>query len=287
MRQLKISKQITNRESPSLDKYLHEIGQVPLLTSEEEVELAKLIRAGNQEAFDKLVSANLRFVVSVAKQYQNQGLNLVDLVSVGNNGLLKAALRYDETRGFKFISYAVWWIRQGILQSLAEQGRIVRLPLNRLGSLNKLSRAYSLLEQKYGREPTDEELATELDISLSEVSRTLKASGRHVSVDAPFASGEENNLLDVLENRSEKAPDNSLINESLCFEIQGLLKTLLDKEASVLILFYGLNGHQAMTLQEIGTHLKLTSERVRQLKENAIGKLQNASRTKELKAFLG
>ncbi|WP_038030084.1 sigma-70 family RNA polymerase sigma factor [Thermonema rossianum] len=287
MRQLKISKQITNRESQSLDKYLQEIGKVDLLTPEEEVELAKRIREGDQLALEKLTKANLRFVVSVAKQYQNQGLSLGDLINEGNLGLIKAAQRFDETRGFKFISYAVWWIRQSILQALAEQSRIVRLPLNRVGSLNKISKTYSELEQRYEREPSPEELAEELEVSPDEVIDTLKISGRHVSVDAPFVQGEENSLLDVLENDSEESPDTGLVNESLRREIQRALSTLSEREADVITLYFGLNGEHPLTLEEIGERFNLTRERVRQIKEKAIRRLRHASRSKALKPYLG
>lgn len=287
MRQLKISKQITNRESQSLDKYLQEIGKVDLLTPDEEVELAKRIREGDRLALEKLTKANLRFVVSVAKQYQNQGLSLGDLINEGNLGLIKAAQRFDETRGFKFISYAVWWIRQSILQALAEQSRIVRLPLNRVGSLNKISKTFSELEQKFEREPSPEELAEVLDVTTSEVVDTLKISGRHVSMDAPFVQGEENSLLDVLENDSEESPDTGLINESLRKEIQRALSTLTPREADVITLYFGLNGENALTLEEIGEKFNLTRERVRQIKEKAIRRLRHTSRSKALKAYLG
>ncbi|TAF65848.1 MAG: sigma-70 family RNA polymerase sigma factor [Cytophagales bacterium] len=287
MRQLKISKQITNRESQSLDKYLQEIGKVDLLTPDEEVELAKRIREGDQVALEKLTKANLRFVVSVAKQYQNQGLSLGDLINEGNLGLIKAAQRFDETRGFKFISYAVWWIRQSILQALAEQSRIVRLPLNRVGSLNKISKTFSELEQKYEREPSADELAEVLDVTTSEVIDTLKISGRHVSVDAPFVQGEENSLLDVLENDSEETPDSSLIDESLRKEVQRALSTLTPREADVVSYYFGLNGQSALTLEEIGEKFNLTRERVRQIKEKAIRRLRHTSRSKALKPYLG
>ncbi len=287
MRQLKISKQITNRESQSLDKYLQEIGKVDLLTPDEEVELAKRIREGDQLALEKLTKANLRFVVSVAKQYQNQGLSLGDLINEGNLGLIKAAQRFDETRGFKFISYAVWWIRQSILQALAEQSRIVRLPLNRVGSLNKISKTFSELEQKYEREPSPDELAEVLEVTTSEVVDTLKISGRHVSMDAPFVQGEENSLLDVLENDSEDTPDSELINDSLRREVQRALATLTMREAEVITFYFGLNGEHAMTLEEIGEKFNLTRERVRQIKDKAITKLRTNSRTKELKGYLG
>jgi RNA polymerase primary sigma factor len=287
MRQLKISKQITNRESQSLDKYLQEIGKVDLLTPDEEVDLAKRIREGDQYALEKLTKANLRFVVSVAKQYQNQGLSLGDLINEGNLGLIKAAQRFDETRGFKFISYAVWWIRQSILQALAEQSRIVRLPLNRVGSLNKISKTFSELEQKFEREPSPDELAEVLEVSTSEVVDTLKISGRHVSMDAPFVQGEENSLLDVLENDGEDTPDSGLINDSLRKEVQRALSTLTQREADVIALYFGLNGEHAMTLEEIGEKFSLTRERVRQIKEKAIRRLRHTSRSKALKPYLG
>ncbi|HEU5290287.1 MAG TPA: RNA polymerase sigma factor RpoD/SigA [Cyclobacteriaceae bacterium] len=287
MRQLKISKQITNRESQSLDKYLQEIGKVDLLTPDEEVELAKRIKEGDQIALEKLTKANLRFVVSVAKQYQNQGLSLGDLINEGNLGLIKAAQRFDETRGFKFISYAVWWIRQSILQALAEQSRIVRLPLNRVGSLNKISKTFSELEQKYEREPSPEELAEVLDVTTAEVVDTMKISGRHVSMDAPFVQGEENSLLDVLENDSEETPDSGLMNDSLRKEVQRALSTLTQREADVITLYFGLNGEHAMTLEEIGEKFNLTRERVRQIKEKAIRRLRHTSRSKALKPYLG
>ena len=287
MRQLKISKQITNRESQSLDKYLQEIGKVDLLTPDEEVELAKRIKEGDQIALEKLTKANLRFVVSVAKQYQNQGLSLGDLINEGNLGLIKAAQRFDETRGFKFISYAVWWIRQSILQALAEQSRIVRLPLNRVGSLNKISKTFSELEQKYEREPSPEELAEVLDVTTAEVVDTMKISGRHVSMDAPFVQGEENSLLDVLENDSEETPDSGLMNDSLRREVQRALSTLTQREADVITLYFGLNGEHAMTLEEIGEKFNLTRERVRQIKEKAIRRLRHTSRSNALKPYLG
>jgi len=287
MRQLKISKQITNRESQSLDKYLQEIGKVDLLTPEEEVELAKRIKAGDRSALERLTKANLRFVVSVAKQYQNQGLSLSDLINEGNLGLIKSAQRFDETRGFKFISYAVWWIRQSILQALAEQSRIVRLPLNRVGTLNKLSRTFSQLEQKYKREPTADEIAEELAVTADEVSDTMKISGRHVSVDAPFVQGEENSLLDVLEDETEEKPDEGLINESLRRDIQSSLSALTEREAGVLSFYFGLRGTHPMTLEEIGAHFNLTRERVRQIKEKAIKKLRHAASSKTLKPYLG
>ncbi len=287
MRQLKISKQITNRESQSLDKYLQEIGKVDLITSDMEVELAKRIREGDQIALEKLTKANLRFVVSVAKQYQNNGLTLGDLINEGNLGLIKAAKRFDETRGFKFISYAVWWIRQSIMQALAEQSRIVRLPLNRVGSLNKISKTFSELEQKFQREPSAEELADVLNISTDEVTDTMKISGRHVSVDAPFVQGEENSLLDVLENDSEETPDSELMRDSLRREVQRALSTLTQREADVISYYFGLNGEQALTLEEIGQKYNLTRERVRQIKEKATRRLRHSSRSNTLKPFLG
>ncbi|AKD04536.1 RNA polymerase sigma factor RpoD/SigA [Pontibacter saemangeumensis] len=287
MRQLKISKQITNRESQSLDKYLQEIGKVDLLTPDEEVSLAQRIKEGDQFALEKLTKANLRFVVSVAKQYQNQGLSLGDLINEGNLGLIKAAKRFDETRGFKFISYAVWWIRQSILQALAEQSRIVRLPLNRVGSLNKISKSFSELEQKFEREPSPEEIAEVLELTTAEVVDTLKISGRHVSVDAPFVQGEENRLLDVLENEDEESPDMGLMNDSLRKEVQRALSTLTKREADVITLYFGLNGEHSLTLEEIGEKFNLTRERVRQIKEKAIRRLRHTSRSKALKPYLG
>ncbi len=287
MRQLKISKQITNRESQSLDKYLQEIGKVDLLTPDEEVDLAVRIKQGDQLALEKLTKANLRFVVSVAKQYQNQGLSLGDLINEGNLGLIKAAQRFDETRGFKFISYAVWWIRQSILQALAEQSRIVRLPLNRLGSLNKISKTFSALEQKFEREPSPDELAEVLEVTANEVVDTMKISGRHVSMDAPFVQGEENSLLDVLENDGEESPDDELMNDSLRREVQRALSTLTQREADVITLYFGLNGEHSMTLEEIGEKFNLTRERVRQIKEKAIRRLRHTSRSKALKPYLG
>jgi RNA polymerase primary sigma factor len=284
---VKITKQFTNRESQSLDKYLQEIGKVDLLTPDDEIELAIAIKKGDQKALEKLVKANLRFVVSVAKQYQNQGLTLGDLINEGNLGLIKAAKRFDETRGFKFISYAVWWIRQSILQALAEQSRIVRLPLNRVGALNKIGKAYSNLEQEFEREPSAHELAQELDMDISEVSDTLKISGRHVSMDAPFAQGEENRLLDVLENGDEPSPDYSLMSESLKSEIERALSTLTEREAEVVKLYFGLNKEHSLTLEEIGEKFNLTRERVRQIKEKAIRRLRHASRSKNLRAYLG
>ena len=288
MRQLKISKQITNRESQSLDKYLQEIGKVELLTPDDEVELARRIREGDQAALEKLTKANLRFVVSVAKQYQNQGLSLGDLINEGNLGLIKAAKRFDETRGFKFISYAVWWIRQSILQALAEQSRIVRLPLNRVGALNKIGKAFSKLEQEFEREPSPQEISEILEgMSESEVSDTLKISGRHISMDAPLVQGEENRLLDVLENEEEPDPDAGLINESLSKEVERALSTLTQREAEVIRLYFGIGVEHSLTLEEIGEKFDLTRERVRQIKEKAIRRLRHTSRSKGLKAYLG
>jgi RNA polymerase primary sigma factor len=284
---VKISKQFTNRESQSLDKYLQEIGKVDLLTADEEITLAVSIKKGDSDALEKLTKANLRFVVSVAKQYQNQGLSLGDLINEGNLGLIKAAKRFDETRGFKFISYAVWWIRQSILQALAEQSRIVRLPLNRVGALNKIGKAYSNLEQEFEREPNASELANELDMDVTEVSDTLKISGRHVSMDAPFVHGEENSLLDVMENEDQPSPDNTLISESLKVEIESALSTLTERETEVIRLYYGLNKEHSLTLEEIGEKFNLTRERVRQIKEKAIRRLRHASRSKNLRTYLG
>ena len=286
MRQLKITKSITNRESASLDKYLQEIGKEELITVEEEVELAQRIKKGDQEALEKLTKANLRFVVSVAKQYQNQGLSLPDLINEGNLGLIKAAEKFDETRGFKFISYAVWWIRQSILQALAEQSRIVRLPLNQVGSLNKINKAFARFEQEHERTPSPEELAVVLDIPKEKVSDTLRVSGRHVSVDAPFADGEDNNLLDVLVNTDSPNADRGLINESLSIEVERALATLTERERDIIKYFFGI-GCSEMTLEEIGEKFGLTRERVRQIKEKAIRRLRQSSRSKLLKSYLG
>ena len=287
MRQLKISKQITNRESQSLDKYLQEIGRVELISADMEAELAKRIREGDQVALEKLTKANLRFVVSVAKQYQHQGLTLGDLINEGNLGLIKAAKRFDETRGFKFISYAVWWIRQSIMQSLAEQSRIVRLPLNRVGSVNKIHQTFSALEQKYQREPSPEEIAEVLEITADEVRANMKMSGRHLSMDAPFMDGEENGLLDVLEDASEATPDSELMHDSLRRELARALSTLTQRESDVLIYYFGLNGTQPMTLEEIGEKFNLTRERVRQIKEKATRRLRHTSRSNSLRPYLG
>ena len=286
MRQLKITKSITNRESASLDKYLQEIGKEDLITVEEEVELAQRIRKGDQKALEKLTRANLRFVVSVAKQYQNQGLSLPDLINEGNLGLIKAAEKFDETRGFKFISYAVWWIRQSILQALAEQSRIVRLPLNQVGSLNKINKAFSRFEQENERRPSPEELADSLDLPAEKVADTLRVSGRHISVDAPFVEGEDNSLLDVLVNDDSPIADRTLINESLSTEVERALSTLTERERDIIKLFFGINT-QEMTLEEIGETFGLTRERVRQIKEKAIRRLRHSSRSKLLKTYLG
>ena len=286
MRQLKITKSITNRESASLDKYLQEIGKEDLITVEEEVELAQRIRKGDQRALEKLTRANLRFVVSVAKQYQNQGLSLPDLINEGNLGLIKAAEKFDETRGFKFISYAVWWIRQSILQALAEQSRIVRLPLNQVGSLNKINKAFSRFEQEHERRPSPEELAETLDLPAEKVADTLRVSGRHISVDAPFVEGEDNSLLDVLVNDDSPVADKTLINESLSTEVERALATLTERERDIIRLFFGINC-QEMTLEEIGEKIGLTRERVRQIKEKAIRRLRHSSRSKLLKTYLG
>ncbi|HEY3389668.1 MAG TPA: RNA polymerase sigma factor RpoD/SigA [Prolixibacteraceae bacterium] len=286
MRQLKITKSITNRESASLDKYLQEIGKEELITVEEEVELAQRIKKGDQAALEKLTRANLRFVVSVAKQYQNQGLSLPDLINEGNLGLIKAAEKFDETRGFKFISYAVWWIRQSILQALAEQSRIVRLPLNQVGSLNKINKAYSKFEQEHERRPSPEELAEQLELPADKVADTLRVSGRHVSVDAPFVDGEDNSLLDVLINNDSPSADRVLIDESLSREIDRSLTTLTEREADIIRMFFGI-ACQEMTLEEIGERFGLTRERVRQIKEKAIRRLRHTSRSKLLKTYLG
>ncbi|MFC7523324.1 MULTISPECIES: sigma-70 family RNA polymerase sigma factor [Parapedobacter] len=286
MRQLKITQSITNRESQSLDKYLHEIGKVDLITAEEEVVLAQKIREGDQAALERLTKTNLRFVVSVAKQYQNQGLTLGDLINEGNLGLIKAAKRFDETKGFKFISYAVWWIRQSILQAIAEQSRIVRLPLNQVGSLSKISKAFSKLEQEYEREPSPEELADILETTVDKVSDTLSNSGRHVSMDAPFVQGEENTLLDVLEN-SDPDTDSTLIDESLSEEIKRSLATLTEREREIIVLFFGLGSNHQLSLEEIGEKFNLTRERVRQIKDKALQRLRHTSRSRILKSYLG
>ena len=287
MRQLKITKQVTNRETASLDKYLQEIGKVDLITADEEVELAQQIKAGDQRALEKLTKANLRFVVSVAKQYQNQGLTLPDLINEGNLGLIKAAQRFDETRGFKFISYAVWWIRQSILQALAEQSRIVRLPLNKIGSINKINKTYAFLEQAHERPPSAEEIAKELDMTINDVKESMKNSGRHVSMDAPLVEGEDSNLYDVLRSGESPNPDRELLHESLRTEIERALETLTPREADVIRLYVGLGDQHPMTLEEIGETFDLTRERVRQIKEKAIRRLKHTSRSKILKTYLG
>jgi len=287
MRQLKIVKQVTNRDTPSLDKYLQEIGRMSLVTAEEEVELARKIKDGDQAALERLVGANLRFVVSVSKQYQNQGLSLPDLINEGNVGLIKAAQRFDETRGFKFISYAVWWIRQSILQALAEQARIVRLPLNKIGNINKINRMFSELEQKHEREPTADEIAEALGLGESDVKDGMFNSSRHVSMDAPLIDGEEGSMIDVMKSETSPNPDDVLIHESLKKEIERTLATLTPRESDVVRLFFGLDGKPAMTLEEIGEKFDLTRERVRQIKEKALRRLKQQSRSKLLKAYLG
>lgn len=287
MRQLKIFKQITNRETQSLDKYLQEIGKIDLITADEEVRLAQRIKEGDQVALDKMVKANLRFVVSVAKQYQNQGLSLGDLINEGNVGLVKAAMRFDETRGFKFISYAVWWIRQCVMQALAEQSRVVRIPLNRVGTLNKLNRTFASLEQKFQRDPSPEEIAEVMEIDPEEIFETVQMGSRQVSVNAPFRLGEDGDLLDVLEDESVEGPDSTLLNSSLCKDVQRSLSTLTRREADVILRYYGLNGHQAMSLEEIGQQLNISRERVRQIKEKSLRRLRHTSRSSILKHYLG
>ena len=287
MRQLKITKQVTNRETASLDKYLQEIGKVELISAEEEVELAQRIKQGDKIALEKLTKANLRFVVSVAKQYQNQGLSLPDLINEGNLGLIKAAQRFDETRGFKFISYAVWWIRQSILQALAEQSRIVRLPLNKIGSINKINKTYAKLEQEFEREPNAEEIAEVLEITEQEVKESMKNAGRHISMDAPLIQDEDNTMYDVLKSEEAPTPETELLYESLRKEIDRAISTLTPREADVVRLYFGLNGSHPMTLEEIGEKFDLTRERVRQIKEKAIRRLKHTSRSKILKSYLG
>jgi RNA polymerase primary sigma factor len=287
MRQLKITKQVTNRDTPSLDKYLQEIGKVDLITPEDEVVLARRIKSGDSEALARLVKANLRFVVSVAKQYQNQGMSLPDLINEGNLGLMKAAQRFDETRGFKFISYAVWWIRQAILQALAEQARIVRLPVNKIGSINRINRAFSRLEQEYEREPSSQEIADMLEMAPEEVKESLKTNGRTISMDAPISSEEDNTMYDVMQSTDTPSPDRNLINESLAYEIERALSTLSPREAKVLKLYFGINMKHPFTLEEIGEELGLTRERVRQIKEKAIKRIQYTTRCRILKSYLG
>ncbi len=282
-----MSRRIKNRANQSLDRYLQEIGEVPLLNPEEEIELARRIKKNDQDALEKLTKANLRFVVSVAKQYQNQGLSLGDLINEGNLGLIKAAKRFDETRGFKFISYAVWWIRQSILQALAEQSRVVRLPLNRVGALNKIGKAFSNLEQEFEREPSAHEIADELEMTPYEVSDTLKISGKHLSLDAPFNQGDDNRLLDVIEDEQQEPPDDLLLNESLRIEVKRALTTLSEREAEVIKLYFGLDREHPLTLEEIGEKFNLTRERVRQIKEKAIRRLRHASRSRMLRSYLG
>ena len=287
MRQLNITKHVTNRETASLDKYLHDIGKVELITAEEEVELARKIKDGDQEALEKLTKANLRFVVSVAKQYQNQGLSLPDLINEGNLGLIKAAQRFDETRGFKFISYAVWWIRQSILQALAEQSRIVRLPLNKIGTINKINKAYAYLEQEYEREPRADEIAALLDITESEVKDSMRNSSRHLSMDASLTQDKDNNMYDVLKSEDSPTPDKGLLYESLKQEINRTISTLPQREADIIKLYFGLDSKHPMTLEEIGEKFELTRERVRQIKEKDIRRLKNQAKCKNLKAYLG
>ncbi|HEY9047107.1 MAG TPA: RNA polymerase sigma factor RpoD/SigA [Ohtaekwangia sp.] len=287
MRQLKIAKQITNRETQSLDKYLHEIGRIDLITAEEEVNLAQRIKAGDQAALEKLVKANLRFVVSVAKQYQNNGLSLGDMINEGNAGLVKAAMRFDETRGFKFISYAVWWIRQSIMQALAEQSRVVRIPLNRIGILSKLNRTFASLEQKFQREPSPQELAEVMDMPSEEIQETVQMGIRHVSINAPFVQGEENGLLDVLEDASEETPDSGVINNSLHQDIQRTLSTLSRREADIISLYYGLNSQPSMSLEEIAEKFNITRERVRQIREKGLDRLRSNAKNAVLKHYLG
>jgi RNA polymerase primary sigma factor len=287
MRQLKITKQVTNRDTPSLDKYLQEIGKVDLISPEEEVNLARRIKSGDSDALAKLVNANLRFVVSVAKQYQNQGISLPDLINEGNLGLMKAGQRFDETRGFKFISYAVWWIRQAILQALAEQARIVRLPVNKIGSINRINRAFARLEQEYEREPSSQEIAEMLEMASEEVKDSLKTNGRTVSMDAPISSEEDNNMYDVMQSPDAPSPDKNLINESLTYEIERALSTLSPREAKVLKLYFGISMKHPFTLEEIGEELELTRERVRQIKEKAIKRIQYTTRCRILKTYLG
>ncbi len=287
MRQLKITKQVTNRDTLSLDKYLHEIGKVELLSAEKEVELAKRIKKGDREALETLIKANLRFVVSVSKQYQNQGLSLPDLINEGNLGLIKAAERFDETRGFKFISYAVWWIRQSILQALAEQARIVRLPLNKIGSINKINKAFNKLEQEFQREPTVEEIAEIMDMKPDLVEDSMNSSTVHISMDAPLRDEEANNMYDVMLNEDSLVPDAQLMDNSLRQEIERSLLTLGEREAEILRYYFGLRGYQQHTLEEIGDEFGLTRERVRQIKEKAIKKLKNQYRNRLLKSYLG
>ncbi len=287
MRQLKITKQVTNRDTPSLDKYLQEIGKVDLITPEEEVSLARQIKSGDKDALGKLVKSNLRFVVSVAKQYQNQGMSLPDLINEGNLGLIKAAQRFDETRGFKFISYAVWWIRQAILQALAEQARIVRLPVNKIGSINKINRAFARLEQEFEREPSAQELAEVLEMAPEEVKEVLKSNGRTVSMDAPISNEEDNNMYDVIQSDDNPSPDRQLINESLTYEIDRALSTLSPRESKVIKLYFGISMKHPLTLEEIGEELGLTRERVRQIKEKALKRIQYTTRSKILKTYLG
>ncbi len=287
MRQLKIIKQVTNRETASLDKYLHEIGKVNLLTADEEVDLARRVKLNDIVALNKLVRANLRFVVSVSKQYQNQGLSLPDLINEGNLGLMKAAKRFDETRGFKFISYAVWWIRQSILQALAEQARIVRLPLNKIGSINKVNKALAKLEQKYEREPSIDEISKTIELAPKEIKEVMRNAGRHVSMDAPLKNDEDGDMYEILMSKNSPSPDGKLVNDSLRKEIERILLSLTPREANIVKLYFGLNGKHPYTLEEIGEELALTRERVRQIKEKALKKLKQTTRSKILKSYLG
>jgi len=287
MRQLKIIKQVTNRETPSLDKYFHEIGKIDMITAEEEVDLTRRIHKGELNARDRLINANLRFVVSVSKQYQQQGLSLPDMINEGNLGLIKAAERFDETRGFKFISYAVWWIRQSILQALAEQARIVRLPINRIGHINKMKRTITVLEQKYAREPTTFEISQALEMALIDVKEAIKNTGRYISMDAPLAQDEEGNMYDILLSEDASSPDKELLTDSLSKEIERALNTLSRREADIIRLYYGLNGKHTHTLEEIGEELNLTRERIRQKKEKAINRLKQISKSRVLKTYLG
>ena len=287
MRQLKIIKQVTNRETPSLDKYLLEIGKIDLITAEEEVDLAKKIHKGDLDARDQLINANHRFVVSVSKQYQHQGLSLQDMINEGNVGLIKAAERFDETRGFKFISYAVWWIRQSILQALAEQSRIVRLPINRIGHINKMKRIFTVLEQEFEREPTTLEISQALELAPADVKKAIKNSGRYISMDAPLSDDDGGNMYDVFLSEDASSPDKELLTDSLCKEIERALNTLTRREAEVIRLYYGLNGRHSHTLEEIGEEFNITRERIRQIKEKGIKRLKHASKNRVLKTYMG
>ena len=287
MRQLKIIKQVTNRETPSLDKYLLEIGKIDLISAEEEVDLAKKIHKGDLNARDRLINANLRFVVSVSKQYQHQGLSLPDMINEGNLGLIKAAERFDETRGFKFISYAVWWIRQSIMQALAEQSRIVRLPINRIGHINKMKKIFTILEQEYEREPTTLEISQALELAPADVKKAIKNSGRYISMDAPLSDDEGGNMYDVFLSEDTSSPDKKLLTDSLCKEIERSLSTLTRREAEVIRLYFGLNGKHSHTLEEIGEEFNITRERIRQIKEKGIKRLKHTSKSRVLKTYMG